>query len=70
MGIPVVSARDVRDRAGRPIRPGNKVRVPEIAEPAEVQAVDPRYDVLIVLVPARAGQQMGQMVRADEVELA
>lgn len=70
MAVPVVSARDVQDRAGRPIRTGNKVRVSGIAEPAEVQEVDPRYGVLIVLVPARAGQQMGLMVRADEVEIA
>lgn len=68
MAIPVVSTKEAYDRAGRPIRPGARVRVPGVAEPAEVQEVDPRYGVLIVLVPARAGQ-MGQMLRAGEVEL-
>jgi hypothetical protein len=70
MAIPVVSRQDALDRAGRPVRPGAKVRVTGMTEPVEVQVVDPRYNVLVVLVPGRAGQMMGQMVRADEVDLA
>ncbi len=70
MAIPVVSRQDALDRTGRPVRPGTKVRVSGFPEPVEVQVVDPRYNVLVVLVPGRAGQMMGQMVRADEVELA
>lgn len=70
MAIPVVSREDALDRKGQPVRPGTKVRVPGLPEPVEVQVIDPRYNVLVVLVPGRAGQMMGQMVRADEVELA
>ena len=70
MVIPAASAQGVRDRTGRSITQGSKVRVPGLAEPVEVQGVDPRYGVLVVLVPAKAGQLMGQMVRASEVERA
>jgi hypothetical protein len=70
MAIPVASREDALDRAGRSVRPGTKVRVPGLPEPVEVQVIDPRYNVLVVLVPGRAGQMMGQMVRADEVDVA
>jgi hypothetical protein len=70
MAVPVAARPHVEDRNGRPVHVGSKVRVSGIPEPAEVHQVDPRYGVLVILVPGRAGQRMGQMVRAREVELA
>ncbi len=70
MAVPITTARDVTDKAGQPVRVGSKVRVAGITEPVEVHETDPRYDVLVILIPGRAGQRMGQMVRASEVELA
>jgi hypothetical protein len=70
MAIPVVHTEEVQDRGGRPLRAGSKVRVAGQAAPVQVQVVDPRYGVLVVLVPGRGGQLMGQMVRAGEVEVA
>jgi len=40
-----------------------------MAEPVEVRQIDPRYATLVVLVPGRAGQRMGLMVRGEDVEL-
>lgn len=70
MAVPGAARPYVEDRNGRPVRAGSKVRVAGIPEPAEVHQVDSRYGVLVILVPGRAGQRMGQMVRAREVELA
>jgi len=67
MAVPNATEQQLRDRQGHPIRVGDTVRVEGFADPAEVQTVDPRYGVLIVLVPGRAGK-MGRMVRAEEVE--
>ncbi len=67
MVIPKATEDTLRDRLGHPIRVGDAVRLPDLADPAEVQAVDPRYGVVIVLVPGRVGK-MGRMVRAHEVE--
>lgn len=69
MAVPVHAPRDLVDPKGKPIRVGGKVRVDGVPVPAEVHAVDPRYGVLVILVPGRAGQQMGRMVRATEVEV-
>lgn len=70
MAVPVATAHDVKDKSGRPIRVGSKVRVAGSADPVEVHEIDSRYGVLVVLVPGRANQVMGEMVRASEVELA
>ncbi len=70
MTVPVTTAHDVKDKAGRPIHVGSKVRMAGSADPVEVHQIDPRYGVLVVLVPGRANQVMGEMVRASEVELA
>ena len=70
MAVPVTTAHDVKDKTGRPIRVGSKVRMAGSADPVEVHQIDPRYGVLVVLVPGRANQVMGEMVRASEVELA
>jgi hypothetical protein len=69
MAVPVATGDDVKDRLGRPVRVGYKVRVEGIPDLTEVHAVDPRYGVLVVLIPGRAGQQMGRMVRASQVEV-
>ena len=68
MAVPTVE-RGVTDRQGRPIRIGDKVRVPGLEMPAIVQVADPRYGTLIVLVAGRANQQMGRMVPAGTVEV-
>ena len=67
MAVPIATEQHLRDRAGQPIAVGDLVRVEGLPEAAEVQSVDPRYGVLIVLVPGRAGKA-GRMVRAQEVE--
>jgi hypothetical protein len=67
MAVPQATEKTVRDRLGNPIRVGDKVRVAGVPDLADVQEVDPRYGVLIVLVPGRIGK-MGRMVRAQEVE--
>ncbi len=69
MTVPIATDQPLRDRRGQPIRVGDAVRVTGLPDPAEVQVVDPRYGVLIVLVPGRAGK-MGRMVRALDVERA
>jgi hypothetical protein len=69
MAVPIATEEPLRDRQGKPIRVGDTVRVEGLADPAEVQTVDPRYGVLIVLVPGRAGKA-GRMVSAQEVELS
>jgi hypothetical protein len=69
MAVPAMQ-REMTDRQGRPIRVGDKVHVPGLDGPAVVQVVDPRYGTLVVLVAGRANQQMGRMVRADEVNVA
>ncbi len=69
MAVPVATEPYVRDKRGRPIRAGDRVRVADVPEPADVQVVDPRYGVMVVRVPGRAGK-MGRMVRDAEVELA
>ncbi len=69
MAVPVYAPHELVDPRGRPIRVGGKVRVEGFAAPVEVHAIDPRYGVLVVLVPGRAGQQMGRMLRASEVEV-
>ena len=69
MAVPVGTGLELLDRGGRPVHVGDKVRVEGIPDLTEVHAVDPRYGVLVVLVPGRAGQQMGRMVRAREVDL-
>jgi len=67
MTVPVASGNEVKDRMGRPVRVGDSVRVAGGPDPAEVQVIDPRYGVLVVLVPGRVGK-MGRMVRAAQVE--
>ncbi|TMI80030.1 MAG: hypothetical protein E6H03_09140 [Bacillati bacterium ANGP1] len=67
MAVPVAAEQDVRDRRGQPVGTGDLVRVEGLGDPAEVQTIDPRYGVMVVLVPGRAGK-MGRMVRAQEVE--
>ena len=69
MTVPIAPDEPLRERQGQPIKVGDTVRVTGLPDPAEVQTVDPRYGVLIVLVPGRAGK-MGRMVRAQEVERA
>ena len=69
MVVPRATEPTIRDRLGQPIREGDKVRVAGLPDLAEVQAVDPRYGVMVVLVPGRTGK-MGRMVRAQEVERA
>lgn len=68
MAVPS-AARGMTDRQGRPIRVGDKVRATGLDAPAVVQAVDPRYGTMVVLVAGRANQQMGRMLRAAEVEV-
>ncbi len=70
MAVPVTAAHEVNDKAGRPVRVGSKVRVAGRADPVEVHQIDPRYGLLVILVPGRANQFMGQTVRASEVEVA
>jgi hypothetical protein len=70
MAVPVGTGRELLDRAGRSVHVGDRVRVQGIPDLTEVHAVDPRYGVLVVLLPGRAGQRMGRMVRAGEVEVA
>ncbi len=67
MAVPVAAEQDVRDRRGQPVRTGDLVRVEGLGDAAEVQAIDPRYGVMVVLVPGRVGK-MGRTVRAQEVE--
>lgn len=69
MAVPIATEQQLRDRRGQPIQVGDTVRVDGLPDPAEVHAVDPRYGVLVVLVPGRAGKA-GRMVRAQEVERA
>jgi hypothetical protein len=69
MAVPVATEQQLRDRRGQPIAVGDTVRVEGVADPVEVHAVDPRYAVLIVLVPGRVGK-VARMVRAQEVERA
>jgi hypothetical protein len=67
MAVPT-GPRQLVDKNGTPIAVGSNVRIPGMPSPVPVHEADPRYGVLVVLVPGRAGQQMGQMVRASEVE--
>ncbi|HKV44857.1 MAG TPA: hypothetical protein VJT32_09310 [bacterium] len=67
MAVPVTTTRGVQDRAGQPVQVGDMIRVEGLADPAEVQVVDPRYGVLVVVVPGRVGK-MGRMVYARAVE--
>jgi len=67
MAVPVAAAQDVWDRRGQPGRTGDLVRVEGLADAAEVQTIDARYGVMVVLIPGRAGK-MGRMVRAQDVE--
>lgn len=69
MAVPIATETFVRDRRGQPVRAGDRVRVSDVPEPAEVQTADPRYGVMVVLVPGRVGK-MGRMVRGSEVERA
>ena len=70
MTVPVVPADAVvRDRSGRPVHVGDQVRVEGVADLTQVAAADPRYGVVVVLVPGRVGK-MGRMVRGQDVEVA
>ena len=70
MTVPVVPADAVvRDRSGRPVHVGDQVRVEGVADHSQVAAADPRYGVVVVLVPGRVGK-MGRMVRGQDVEAA
>jgi hypothetical protein len=70
MTVPVIPADAVvRDRSGRPVRVGDQVRVEGVADLTQVAAADPRYNVVVVLVPGRVGK-MGRMVRGQDVEVA
>ena len=70
MSVPVVPADAVvRDRSGRPVHVGDQVRVEGVADLSQVAAADPRYGVVVVLVPGRVGK-MGRMVRGQDVETA
>ncbi len=67
MAVPIATEPYVQDRRGQPVGPGDRVRLADVSEPADVQSVDPRYGVMVVLVPGRAGK-MGRMVRGADVE--
>jgi hypothetical protein len=69
MAVPVTTRQDVEDKNGRPVHVGSKVRLEGIPGPVDVHQVDPRYGLVVVIVPGRAGQSMGRMVRSSEVEL-
>ena len=70
MSVPVAPADAVvRDRSGRPVHVGDQVRVEGVADLTQVAASDPRYGVVVVLVPGRVGK-MGRMVRGQDVEVA
>ncbi len=59
----------VHDRRGQPLAPGHRVRI--LRDPpleGEVRRVVPRYNVLTVIVAAKAGKTE-RMVHAAEVEL-
>ena len=70
MVVPITTERDVKDHNGRSVTVGSMVRLAGQPEPLEAHAVDARYGTLVVLVPGRAGQHMGLMVHAEDVELA
>jgi hypothetical protein len=69
MAVPAAALSDLEDKHGRPVHVGSNVRVAGITEPVEVHQIDARYGILVVLVPGRAGQRMGKMVRAEDVEV-
>jgi hypothetical protein len=70
MSVPVVPADAVvHDRSGRPVHVGDQVRVEGVADLTQVAAADPRYGVVVVLVPGRVGK-MGRMVRGQDIEVA
>lgn len=68
MAVPVTTQHTLADRSGHPIAVGDTVRVKGMTEPATVHWIDPRYGVLVVLTAGRANQQMGRMVRVQDVE--
>ncbi|HYM68099.1 MAG TPA: hypothetical protein VEZ44_00750 [bacterium] len=70
MAVPVTVTNEVKDRTGRSVTVGSKVRIAGMPEPVEVYELDSRYGSLVVLVPGRANQHMGLMVHAEDVELA
>jgi hypothetical protein len=69
MAVPT-AVHEITDRQGRRIRVGDKVRVPGLDAPAVVHTIDPRYGTMVVLVAGRANQQMGRMLRSNEVDVA
>ena len=69
MTVPLAPTEPVRDKRGEVLHVGDAVRVDGLTDPAEVQAADARYGVVVVLVPGRAGK-VGRMVRTAEVERA
>jgi hypothetical protein len=70
MAVPVTLSEEVRDRNGRAVTVGSKVKVAGLAEPVHVHQLDSRYGSVVVLVPGRANQHMGLMVHAEDTELA
>ncbi|HXX38614.1 MAG TPA: hypothetical protein VEP50_10810 [bacterium] len=70
MAVPVTLSNETKDRNGRAITVGSKVKVAGMAEPVEVHQLDSRYGSIVVLVPGRANQHMGLMLHAEDVELA
>jgi hypothetical protein len=70
MAVPATLTNEVKDRGGRAVTVGSKVRVAGMPEPVEVHQLDSRYGAVVVLVPGRANQHMGLMLHADDVELA
>ncbi len=70
MAVPVTVSQEVKDRNGRAVSVGSKVKVAGMTEPVQVHQLDSRYGAVVVLVPGRANQHMGLMVHAQDIELA
>ncbi len=69
MAVPVTLSEEVKDRNGRAVTVGSKVKVAGLADPVPVHQLDSRYGSVVVLVPGRANQHMGLMVHAEDIEL-
>ncbi len=69
MAVPVTLSEEVKDRNGRAVTVGSKVKVAGLADPVPVHQLDSRYGSVVVLVPGRANKHMGLMVHAEDIEL-
>ena len=68
MVVPQATEHTLRDRLGRPIREGDKVCVAGLPDPADVQVVDPRYGVMVVLVPGREKRRPARITSYSAIE--